>query len=80
MRQPLAAHVAAQIRAEMARQQVTTAALARRMCVTDSWVSRRTRQRSEITISDLARIAEALNVPAAHLLAGRAAAVSTPAA
>ena len=47
----------------MGRQEVTKAELARRMGKAETWVGRRMRGRSAITLSDLEEIATALNTP-----------------
>ncbi len=60
---------AANIRAELGRQNKTRAALAREMGVTEMWLSRRVNAQTPITVDDLARIAGALDVPAVELMA-----------
>lgn len=59
----LADHVAAQLRAEMGRQELTNEQLAARLGVSDMWVSRRKQQKTQISMADVERLAEALNVP-----------------
>lgn len=61
--------IAANIRAELGRQNKTRAALAREMDVTEMWLSRRVNAHTPITVDDLARIAGALDVPAVELMA-----------
>ena len=61
--------IAANIRAELGRQNKTRAALAREMDVTEMWVSRRVNAQTPITVDDLTRIADALAVPAVELMA-----------
>ncbi len=61
--------IAANIRAELGRQNKTRAALAREMDVTEMWVSRRVNAQTPITVDDLSRIADALAVPAVELMA-----------
>lgn len=60
--------VAAEVRAEMARQRMTATKLSRRMGVTDMWLSRRLRGDVGITIDELDEIARALGVPWWRLL------------
>jgi transcriptional regulator with XRE-family HTH domain len=64
MTRTLGDYVAAQIRAEMGRQQISASALARILDVDDTWVGRRIRGKSAITIDDLEKFAKALDVPA----------------
>lgn len=64
----LTAEVASEIRARMGRDNVTRAELARRLKVEDSWVGKRLNGRTEIGLSDLQRIARALNVAVVDLL------------
>lgn len=63
MSQSLAEFARGQIRAEMARRELTTAQLAARLGVSDMWVSRRVRGLVEIELIELERIAKALGVP-----------------
>ncbi len=60
--------IAANIRAELGRQNKTRAALAREMGVTEMWLSRRVNAQTPFTVDDLATIAAALDVPMADLL------------
>ena len=59
---------AANIRAALARQQITKSDLARSLGVSSMWVTRRTNAEIPITLDDLARIAAALDVPMQSLL------------
>lgn len=60
--------IAANIRAELGRQNKTRAALAREMGVTEMWLSRRVNAQTPFTVDDLATIAAALDVTLADLL------------
>ncbi len=60
---------AANIRAELGRQNKTRAALAREMGVTEMWLSRRVNAQTPLTVDDLTRIANALDVATTDLLA-----------
>lgn len=60
--------VAAEIRATMARQEVSAQELATRLGVSKMWVSRRTSGQTRLTLDDVARIAAALEVDSAQLL------------
>lgn len=60
--------IAANIRAELGRQNKTRAALAREMGVTEMWLSRRVNAQTPLTVDDLARVAAALDVTLPHLL------------
>lgn len=64
----LTAHVASEIRAMMGRLNVNRAELARRIGVEDSWVGKRLNGRTEISLTDLDRIANALGVGIVDLL------------
>jgi len=64
----LTAHVASEIRATMGRLNVKRAELARRIGVEDSWVGKRLNGRTEISLTDLDRIATALGVGIVDLL------------
>lgn len=68
MTQSLASHVAAQLRAEMARQEMPAVRLAGVLGVSDNWVIRRMRGRNPINMDDLERIATVLNVPISYFL------------
>lgn len=63
MTQPLAEFAAGQLRAEMARRQLSPRAVAERIGHEESWVRKRMRGRYAITLSDLEEIALALDVP-----------------
>jgi antitoxin component HigA of HigAB toxin-antitoxin module len=60
--------VAAEIRAELGRQDRNKAWLAAELGVSEMWVGRRLGERTAITTDDLERIAGALGVPAAQFL------------
>lgn len=62
------ADAAANVRAELARRNMSRAQLARLIDENDMWVSRRLSGTTAITVEDFVRIAAALNVPAAELL------------
>lgn len=68
MTQPLADFVAAQMRAEMARRLMSAAELGRKIGVDETWVRRRMRGQYAITMSDLERIADGLDVPVAQFI------------
>lgn len=68
MSQTLADFVAAQIRAEMARRQLPKAHLARLLDVDETWIGRRMRGKSAITMDDLERIATALEMPLSYFV------------
>jgi transcriptional regulator with XRE-family HTH domain len=61
---PSDAAVAGEIRAELGRQRLTQIELAIRLGEKRSWVARRLIGETPITVTDLARIADALGVPA----------------
>ncbi len=63
MSQNLAEFARGQIRAEMARQELTTTQLAARLGVSDMWVSRRLRGVTDLELTELERIADALSLP-----------------
>lgn len=62
-------NVAAAIRAEMARQRVTTRALAAKLGRSQMWVSRRTTGQAAVAVADVHEIAEALGITPDVLLA-----------
>jgi transcriptional regulator with XRE-family HTH domain len=66
--QTFAEQVAAEIRAEMGRQQVSNAALAELLGVSEMWVSRKKRGLTPLTLDEVQRIAEVLDVEVAELL------------
>lgn len=71
----LNAYVAAEIRAEMGRQGLVNADIARALGVSEAWTTRRLSRKSAdtvINLADLERIAQALNVPALRLVAAAA--------
>jgi transcriptional regulator with XRE-family HTH domain len=59
--------VAAEIRAELARQRRTQSALADRLGVSHAWVSRRLSGEVPLTIADVAQIAAGLGVEISSL-------------
>lgn len=59
---------AAEIRAEMARQQLTQQQVAERMGVRQWWVSRRLTEMVRISTDDLVLFADALGVPHTNFL------------
>jgi transcriptional regulator with XRE-family HTH domain len=63
MSESLADFVRGQIKAEMARRDLTGEQLAVRLEVSDMWVSRRLRGITPIAVAELEQIAEALGVP-----------------
>lgn len=60
---------AGNVRAEMGRRQVSRVEMAHRLGVSDMWVGRRLNGQVAITVDDLGRMAEALEVPVVDLLA-----------
>ena len=64
----LAQYAAAHLRAEMARAEITDGALAGQLGVSEMWVSRRRRGRTQITIEDLEKLAAALGLPVLSFL------------
>ncbi len=64
--------VAAQIRAELGRQQLSQAALARRIGWTTATVSRRLRGVQQLSVQDVEDIARALGTTAADLIGAAA--------
>jgi transcriptional regulator with XRE-family HTH domain len=73
MTQSLNDTVAAEVRAELGRQRVTGAELAKRLGVSGVWVSRRLSGHQSLTTDDLEAISTALAVPVSAFLPGRAA-------
>jgi transcriptional regulator with XRE-family HTH domain len=61
-------HVASSLRAEMARQSIDQRTLAARIGVSQTWVQYRTSGRVVCDVEDLARLAEALDVPVSTFL------------
>jgi transcriptional regulator with XRE-family HTH domain len=61
--------VAAEIRAEMARQRVSHADVAAKLGVSRPWLSRRLSGDTSMSVDDVAKIAEALGVPLAQFTA-----------
>lgn len=61
--------VAAEIRAELARQQISQAALAERLGVSRPYVTRRLKGDTPISVGDVAAIADILGVPVANFTA-----------
>lgn len=68
MTQTLADFAAAQLRAEMARRELTPVTLGAQIGVSETWVRRRMRRQRQISIEDLERIAEALDLPPAFFV------------
>jgi len=64
--------VASEVRAELARQQMSQRALARKMRRSDVYVSRRLRGEVPFSITDLDQVAAVLEVPVTKFLAGAA--------
>ncbi len=65
--------VAAEVRAELARQQISQSELAKRLGVAQQTVSRRITGDIPFDIAELSKIAEILGVPFANFLGERAA-------
>lgn len=63
MPSPLNDHVAAEVRAEVARQALTQQQVADRLGEKQYWVSRRLTGETKWEVSDLVRVASALGVP-----------------
>ncbi len=63
----LARRVAAEIRAEMARQRITQVELANRLTRAQPWVSRRVSGHVPLALDELEQIAAVLDVPLAQL-------------
>lgn len=70
----LQAYVAAEIRAQLARRQVTQSDLASAVGRSDAWVSYRLSGKQAIDLNDLEQIAAALDVPIYKLLPEKTAA------
>jgi transcriptional regulator with XRE-family HTH domain len=68
MPQPLTSIASEEIRVELTRQRRTGADLARELGVSTSWVHYRLSGRQEIGLTDLERIAGALDIPVVRLL------------
>lgn len=60
--------VAAEVRAELGRQERSGTWLASELGVSEVWVSRRLRGITKFTVDDLVRVADVLDVPASDLL------------
>lgn len=73
MTQSLTETVAAEVRAELGRQRKSGAWLALQLGVSDAWVSRRISGSMPMSVEDLERIADVLEVTPAYLMGGRAA-------
>lgn len=71
MTQSLADFAAAQLRAEMARREISPTELGQRIGVSETWVRRRMRRQRQISIEDLERIAAALDLPPAFFVTQR---------
>lgn len=59
--------VAAEIRAELARQRITNGALAEKLGVSRAYLSRRLNGDTPLSIPDVAAIAEVLGIPISQL-------------
>jgi transcriptional regulator with XRE-family HTH domain len=73
MTQSLNDTVAAEVRAELGRQRVSGAELAKRLGVSGVWVSRRLNAHQPLTTDDLEAISRALDVSVTAFLPGSAA-------
>lgn len=79
----LAGIAATEVRAEMGRQRITGAALARALEVSDMYISRRLSGDVPFDLAEIERVAAALGVPVTRFLTGpamQAAPVKEPAA
>jgi transcriptional regulator with XRE-family HTH domain len=74
MAETLRARAAAEVRAEIARQQITQDGLAARLGVSQTWVSRRINGNTAFSTEDLDLVARALGVPVANFTTRRRAA------
>lgn len=72
MTQSLTETVAAEIRAELGRQQTSAAELAKRLGVSGTYVWRRLNGQAALSTDDLERISDALGVSVTALLGRRA--------
>lgn len=68
MNEPLAKFVLAQLRAELARRNITRMELASRLNVSDAWIYRRLNGAVTLDLNDLERIAQELNLDPSKLL------------
>lgn len=68
MSEPIADRVRLRLRIEMAKRQLNTTQLAALVGVSDMWVSRRLRGKTELHLGDLEKLAAALGVTADQLL------------
>lgn len=68
MTQSLAEFATGQLRAELARRQLTDVEAARRMGVEVTWLSRRKKGTRKITLEDLEVLATGLDLPAAFFM------------
>lgn len=68
MTQTLADFAAAQMRAEMARREISASQLGRELGVGETWVRRRMKGKYAITLGDLERIARGLDLPVSHFI------------
>lgn len=66
----LTAYVAAEIRAYLGRHSISKAELARRLNVAETWVGKRLNGRTEITLTDVERVAAAVGVAPSVFLPG----------
>lgn len=74
MSETITASVAAEVRAELARQRISQQLLAAKLGVSQQWVSRRIAGTVAFDVDELARIARLLGVPMAQFLPAPAAA------
>jgi hypothetical protein len=68
MSQSATEHVAAEVRAELARQGHDNTWLAGQLRVSEMWVSRRLRNITKFSVDDLTRVAAVLDVPVGQFL------------
>jgi len=76
MTQSLADFAAAQLRAEMARREISPTELGLRIGVSETWVRRRMRRQRQISLEDLELIARALDLPPSFFINQREAVVA----
>jgi transcriptional regulator with XRE-family HTH domain len=63
MQQNLPRYASGQLRAEIARRDLTVRELAELLGVSEMWVSRRSRGRVQLSLADIERISDALGLP-----------------
>ena len=76
MTQSLADFAAAQLRAEMARREISPTELGLRIGVSETWVRRRMRRQRHISLEDLELIARALDLTPSFFINQREAVVA----